>query len=286
MTVNEFQRQIIARITTAAGTDREAHAMMRAIWEEVKGWSQVDVIVKGDKEVSDYIADKINGIADRVAAGEPLQYILGHAHFYGMSLTVSPAVLIPRPETAQLVDIIVDRFRQRTDLDVIDFCTGSGCIAIALARNLPFARVIAEDISRDALAVADVNVKALKCRVKLVQGDVLTLSAPHEPIYDIIVSNPPYIAEHERAGMSDTVTRHEPAQALFVPDNDPLKFYRPIALYSAQALRRNGALFLEINPLYVDNLRGLLSSLFDNVEIMRDMQGRERFAIAQSPLRS
>lgn len=284
MTVSQLQQHITARLTAATGSDREARAMMRDIWEDVKGWSQTDVLVHLDTEVSDYIIRTFNTIADRVAAGEPLQYATGKAHFYGMTFAVTPAVLIPRPETAELVDIIVSDFGARPDLQVMDFCTGSGCIAIALSRNLPFATVYGEDVSDAALAVACENAKALKARVQFVHGDVLTLTAPDRPLYDIIVSNPPYIAEHERAAMPANVRDHEPAMALFVPDSDPLRYYTPIARYAVQALRPGGALYFEINPLYADAMRRMLSALFDDVDIRRDSYGRYRFAIARTPL--
>lgn len=284
MTVNELNRTGVTRLSEATGR-REAEAMMRLIWDSVKGWSQVDIIMHGQDEVSDFVAGKVEAIVGRVEAGEPLQYVIGEADFYGMRLRVTPDVLIPRPETAELVDIICDRYRDRRDLSVIDFCTGSGCIAIALARHLPFSHVIGEDISAAALDVARDNAARLRARVDFVEGDVLTLVAPSRPLYDIIVSNPPYIAMRERVSMDSRVTDHEPGIALFVPDDDPLRFYTPVARYAAEALREDGALFFEINPLFATDMERMLRTLFEHVELRLDSYGRMRFAIADTPLR-
>jgi release factor glutamine methyltransferase len=217
----------------------------------------------------------------RVVSGEPLQYVLGTAFFMGMELRVTPATLIPRPETSQLVDRIVDDMSSRADLRVLDIGTGSGCIAIALARALKFADVNAVDISDEALAVAAENAATLRTDVHFSHADALNMP-PMPNAYDVIVSNPPYIAEHERTDMDARVYDYEPATALFVPDADPLMFYRAIARFAAQSLRPSGKLYFEINPLFVNQLREMLTDTgFADVDIVRDFRGNLRFAICQ-----
>lgn len=283
LTAGALSRSETGRLAAALGGDtREATAMVRLIWDALKGWDATRLLLNADKPVSDFTADSFRRIADRVIAGEPLQYVLGWADFYGMRLKVTPATLIPRPETAEMVDMIVDGAADRRDLDVLDIATGSGCIAIALARNLPFARVTATDISQPALDVADENARTLKARVSFVRDDILTAAVPAAPLYDIIVSNPPYIAESERESMEQRVVAHEPASALFVPDTDPLRFYDAISRYALGALRSGGSLWLEINPLFADRLsRSLRNQGWAEVTTVNDIHGRKRFIHAK-----
>lgn len=259
----------------------EARAMTRIIFERLKGFSQTDMLLKADEEVSDYIAGKVDAVVKRLLDNEPIQYIFGIADFYGLEFKVTPDVLIPRPETAELVDMIVSDADGRSDLAVLDLCTGSGCIACALARNLPFADVSAVDISKKALEIAESNAKSLKVRVNFSNADVLLLN-PYPDSYNIIVSNPPYITDSEKAEMEQNVLAHEPALALFVPDSDPLKFYRPIAQFASKSLKKGGTLYLEINPLFADAVKNELKAAgFDEIDIVRDSAARNRFVHAR-----
>ncbi|MCM1450265.1 MAG: peptide chain release factor N(5)-glutamine methyltransferase [Clostridiales bacterium] len=263
--------------------DREAGWIVRALIEDVMGWSTTDIILNGEYELNDYTVERLDKMTSRVTAGEPVQYVTGIAPFYGMQFKVNPAVLIPRPETAELVDLIVKDYGTCSDLSVLDCGTGSGCIAIALARNLPFAQVVAIDKSTAALEVARDNASRLKVKVDFREFDILSLPAlTDESRYDIIVSNPPYIARHEEESMSSTVKDYEPSMALFVPDDDPLRFYHPILEYATYALKPGGKLYFEINPLYVEPLMNMLSS-FDDTESLRDSQGNTRFVTARRP---
>lgn len=281
MTVKQLFDTQKKRLTTFLDSQSEAAQTLLIIFENIKGWSQTDILVRGDDEASEFLTCEVDKAVNRVLKGEPVQYIFGKAHFYGLVLNVSPATLIPRPETAELVDMIVDRYKKTPDLSVLDIATGSGCIAVALARNLPFARVDAIDISTDALEVARSNNRLLKTEVNFMEGDILKLTAPSSPVYDIIVSNPPYIALSEASEMSSVVLDHEPTLALFVPDNDPLRFYKPICAYAADALKPGGRLYLEINPLFADDLKKMMSrGPWDDIEIVRDMQRNRRFIIA------
>ncbi|MDE6449326.1 MAG: peptide chain release factor N(5)-glutamine methyltransferase [Muribaculaceae bacterium] len=270
-----WQRQLASRYG-----DREAAWIVRALLEDTMGWNSTDIILKGDYEFNVHTVTRLSDMVERISGGEPVQYVTGRAPFHGLMFNVSPAVLIPRPETDALVDMIVSDAAGRRDLSVLDCGTGSGCIAISLARNLPFARVKAIDKSPEALAVARTNGNDLGVKVNFEQADMLSLPSSDKDLYDIIVSNPPYIAEHERASMESHVIEHEPGMALFVPDDDPLVFYREVAAYAHHALAPDGKLYFEINPLYAGQLATMLQPLFDDVDIIRDSQGLLRYATA------
>ena len=260
---------------------QEVQAMIRIICEDVFNYDQVDVALRQDSELPEFAQERITGIVARLRRHEPLQYIVGSARFHGHRFKVTPAVLIPRPETEQLVDLIVDE-NTGSDLRVLDMGTGSGCIAISLARALKFASVDALDVSRDALAVARENAATLKARVRLFESDMLTPQPSAR--YDIIVSNPPYVCWSEREAMDRNVKDYEPGQALFVPDNDPLLFYKAIAPYAAQSLERGGRLYLEINQRFGDEIKRLLEENgLDEVRIIEDSYGKVRFAAAIMP---
>ncbi len=256
----------------------EAQAMIRVICEDVFNYDPVDVALRQESELPEFAQDKVADIIARLRRHEPLQYIVGSARFHGHKFKVTPAVLIPRPETEQLVDIIVDE-NTASDLRVLDMGTGSGCIAISLARALKFAQVEALDVSHDALAVARENAATLKAKVRFFESDMLSPQPPAR--YDIIVSNPPYICWSEREAMDRNVKDYEPGQALFVPDNDPLLFYKAIAPYAAQSLERGGRLYLEINQRFGNEVKRLLEDNgFDEVRIIEDSFGKVRFAAA------
>lgn len=270
MNIKTFRAQTLASLTQALGNVSEARAMERIILEDLLLMSPAVALAEPEREVPDFIVDKAQRILDRVAAGEPLQYALGSARFYGMDLHVTPAVLIPRPETEQLVDLIADRMGARTDLRVLDIGTGSGCIALALARTLKFPQVTALDISDEALEVARGNAERLKAKVNFLRADILELDSVGGE-WNVIVSNPPYVLESEAAKMEPHVLNHEPHQALFTPDSDPLRFYTPIIDYWHSHRAPGGILAFEINPLCASEFRG--------AHIVKDFYGKDRFAI-------
>lgn len=279
-TVDSLYRGIIAEMTPSVGGD-EARSAADIIFEDVLGYDKVKRVTSGDRTLEDFTVAHVDDIVRRFVGGEPLQYLIGRARFYGLDFKVTPAVLIPRPETAGLVDEIVADADDRSDLRVLDCGTGSGCIAIALARNLRFPTVDAIDISDDALAVARENAADMGVNVNFMHADMLAMKAPSAPVYDIIVSNPPYICDKERGEMESRVLDYEPAKALFVPDDDPLRFYRAVAGYAVKALKPSGRLYFEINPLYVSQLRAMLGGAgFDDVTITRDYKGNYRFCAA------
>ena len=257
---------------------QEVQAMIRVICEDVFNYDQVDVALRQESELPDFAPERIADIIARLRRHEPLQYVVGHARFHGHQFKVTPAVLIPRPETEQLVDLIIDE-NQGSDLRVLDMGTGSGCIAISLARALKFAQVDALDVSRDALEVARQNAADLKVKVRFFESDML--SPQPAARYDIIVSNPPYVCWSEREAMDRNVKDYEPGQALFVPDNDPLLFYKAIVPYAAKSLERGGKLYLEINQRFGNEVKRLLQDNgFDEVRIIEDSFGKVRFAAA------
>lgn len=257
----------------------EVQAMIRVICEDVFNYDPVDVALRQESVLPDFAQQRITDLIHRLQRHEPLQYIVGNARFHGHKFKVTPAVLIPRPETEQLVDLIVDENKE-SDLRVLDMGTGSGCIAISLARALKFAQVDALDVSRDALAVARANAEALQVKVRFFESDMLALQPA--ATYDIIVSNPPYICWSERESMERNVKDYEPGQALFVPDNDPLLFYKAIVPYAKQSLERGGRLYLEINQRFGAEVKRLLDEHgFDEVRIIDDSYGKVRFAAAR-----
>ncbi|MBR5087344.1 MAG: peptide chain release factor N(5)-glutamine methyltransferase [Muribaculaceae bacterium] len=257
----------------------EISAMTREMMTKVLSCKPVDIVMRYSEDIPDDFSNILLGMIERLKNHEPLQYILGVAHFHGHDFKVTPAVLIPRPETAQLVDMIVDE-NPRSDLMVLDIGTGSGCIAISLSRALKFAQVTGIDLSARALEIAEFNNKALNTRVKFVEQDILTCRAPSEA-WDIIVSNPPYITESEKASMERNVLDYEPEEALFVSDDDPMLFYRPIATYASRALKNGGRLYLEINRAMASQVVDILQQAkLRDIQVHTDFYGNNRFVTA------
>lgn len=260
----------------------EAEAMIRLIFHHLKGWSAADMIINENRPVSAITLTRIRRIVGRLMHDEPIQYITGDAYFFGMDFLVEPGVLIPRPETEELVDMIINSNR-RADLRILDACTGSGCIAIALARNLPFSDVTALDNSKSAIKVASKNSKKLNTKINIIEQDIHTYE-PEPESFDIIVSNPPYVDEKEKADMDRNVTDYEPAEALFVSDDNPLVFYERIADIATRGLVAGGRLYFEINPNHSDEMKKLLERFgFTAIHSLLDIHGKRRFMSAIKP---
>ena len=281
MVVQELIRNMRERLEPLMGSG-EAKSVIRLIFEALKGWSVTDLVVNEDREVSDFLQSEVEGIMQRVERHEPVQYVLGLARFYGMDLKVDRRVLIPRQETEEMVDMIVKEEEGRSDLRVLDVGTGSGAIAIALSRNLLFPDVTALDFSEGALEVARENADALHARIRFLHQDIFTFE-PTPDSYDLIVSNPPYIPEEEKEDMEANVKDYEPAEALFVPDDNPLIFYSRIASIGAHSLSAGGRLWFEINPRFAEQLVKLLDGeKYEDIEIHKDISGRQRFVSART----
>ena len=276
-------KQTIANIRqrlSAKFPNGEIDAFVRIICRNVLNYETVDILLHKDSVLSGFIVGKIDKVVDELLKNRPIQYIFGQTYFCGHTFKVNQDTLIPRQETEELVDIIVEN-NKRADLAVLDCGTGSGCIAVSLALALKFPQVDAIDISDGALAVAQENAKLLKARVNFSRRDILALSGDKEK-YDIIVSNPPYIAESERAEMDANVLDYEPATALFVPDSDPLRFYLAIAEYGKTALKPDGMLYFEINSRFPEETKQMLEELgYQDVETILDISRRPRFAKAR-----
>ena len=257
----------------------EAAALSRIVCCDLLGQSSADYYLGKDIALSSKNEQELDDILTRLCNFEPLQYIEGRARFLGRDFCVTPAVLIPRPETEELVERMLREVP--AGARVLDVGTGSGCIAVTLAKDLPRAQVTAWDVSAPALEVARSNARRLEADVRFEQRDVLTCEPDGADRYDVIVSNPPYIVPSEMADMEPQVLDHEPHTALFVPENDPLLFYRAIAITARQLLHPGGKLYLEINPLFAtataDRLR---AEGFGHVTIIRDLSNRERFVTA------
>ena len=254
----------------------ELNSLLPLFIEHITGWNQVQQVIHQNEEmVPEWEKAFQEGIL-QLAQGKPIQYIIGKSWFLGNDYFVNESVLIPRPETEELVEW-VSEYAQiiNKPLQIADIGTGSGCIAIALSLLLPDATVTGIDISEDALQVAQKNATALAANIEWVQQDIL-MSASLPANYDIIVSNPPYIPLREKATMQDQVTLHEPDIALFVTNEDPLIFYKMIARLGKQALNKNGQLFFEIHYDQGPALLKLLDEMNYHAELRQDMFGKDR----------
>lgn len=279
-------KRLIDKLQTALSATYERNeltAIIRTICCDMLGIGTATYYLKEVVTLSAEQETLLQGIIDRLQQGEPLQYIEGKAPFCGMEFTVNPSVLIPRPETAELADWIAsDHATQQPR--ILDLGTGSGCIAIALSKRLPQAEIEACDISTEALTVAKENARTNEAAVSFFAHDMLDLNTPLPHSYDILVSNPPYIRQSEATDMSAQVTEWEPATALFVPDDDALRFYRAIAeLGQTKALRPGGYIYVEINQALGKETVALFEAYgYQDVELRKDIYGNERMIRVRS----
>lgn len=255
----------------------EARAVTDYVLDVCFGLSKADILCGAVDEMTAEKTAELNKIFGRLMEGEPVQYVLGRAEFSGRWFNVRPGVLIPRPETEELCAWITADSKASASPKVLDIGTGSGCIAITLQLDMPESKVTAWDISADALDVARENAQRLGANVNFVKQDAL--NAKPEGEWDVIVSNPPYICEKEKKDMAVNVLEHEPHTALFVPDADPLLFYRAITRLAVQTLNKGGRLYFEINPIYADDTcRMMRAEGMTAVELRSDMYGKQRMA--------
>lgn len=280
--------EIWHRIATSY-EDGEARAIARILIEELFGLSYTDIVCGATDQLSADDTLRLDTAVRRIEQGEPLQHVLGYADFCGNRFSVNGSVLIPRPETEWLVDegerLMNDASNATPSAPkrILDIGTGSGCIAISLKLRLGEAYVEAWDISEEALRTAESNAKALKAEVAFCKRDALR-AEESVATWDLIVSNPPYICDSERTDMDDNVLLHEPHTALFVPDDDPLRFYRAIARYALRSLSNGGSLLFECNTRYAEATGEMMREMgFEDVTVNDDCFGLPRFVKGSSP---
>ena len=272
-------RELAARLKQY--DEQEARSIVRLLLYDCFGMTMTDICTGALEHLSSEDVKRLEQYMQRLEQGEPVQYVTGKTVFCGRDFHVEKGVLIPRPETEELCELIINGNTVAAPR-ILDVGTGSGCIAITLASELPHSTVSAWDVSEDALRIASGNADNIKAHVVFEKKDILKARHDGDNDFDIIVSNPPYICDKEAADMEPHVLCHEPHLALFVPDDDPLLFYRSITQYAATALSPLGMLYFEINPIYADALKEMICSYgFDNVMIHDDQFGKHRFISAR-----
>ena len=276
------RREIWDTVNRAAASvydAREARAVTAFVCEGRLGLRFTDVIVEPDAPCP--LREELSPLLTEIRDRRPAQYIAGYAFFRNMKFVVREGVLIPRPETEEMVGLIEADLRTEKGLRVLDIGTGSGCIAVSLALALPGSRVTGIDISDSALATASENARRLGAEIRLERHDILSESVPEGP-YDLVVSNPPYVTHSEQMQMLPNVLRHEPHRALFVPDDDPLLFYRAIARKGRTMLASGGRLWFEINERFgPQTVRLLEGEGYADIRLREDMFGKPRTVCAR-----
>jgi len=273
VTIGELKILFETRLSSIYPSE-ELQSFFSMLINEWLGFSRFEISLKASSEIDSEMLRKFTNAMDRLEAHEPIQYIIGHTEFYGIQLKVTSDTLIPRPETEELVDLIIRASKNPKTL--LDIGTGSGCIAIALSKELSDCSVSALDISEKALEVARENASENRVSVDFFREDILSVA--HLPsVYDVIVSNPPYVREHEKQMMQENVWKYEPQVALYVPNNDPLLFYRKIAKLAGKHLKNEGLLFFEINEYLSKEMVTMLQNEgFDELEIIKDFRDCDR----------
>ena len=265
--------------------DAEIGIFFRLMMEHFFGIRLVDYIHNRDRRLSESEIVTVFKIIRKLKRQVPWQYIVGETEFWGLTIRVNESVLIPRPETEELVSMIAEHYQSKAKPKrIIDLCSGSGCIALSLKKIFPDAEVIGIEISSEAIEIARKNAAQNKLDVAFIHADLMDASYFNDFLpFDLIVSNPPYIADAEKSGMESNVLDHEPSIALFVPDKDPLIFYRTIAGMTDKYLKESGEIWLEINSALAKETKSVFAAL--NTELLLDLSGKNRFLVAtQKPL--
>ena len=253
----------------------EARSITQIVFKEVLGYDTIQVILNENELIPASLFEQLDHIAFLLNQNQPVQYVLGFEEFMEMKFTVNSSVLIPRPETEELVLKIIKEHKNNTHLSIIDIGTGSGCIAISIQKNIPTANVSALDVSIDALNIAKLNAKNNQSEINFIHSDILTNSLPST--YDIIVSNPPYVLKSEQKQMHKNVLDYEPSLALFVENHDPLLFYKRIVHLANTHLKPKGFLYFEINESYADETLALFDdSMWESAIVWKDIRDKDR----------
>jgi len=280
MRIREYRNQFIQTLAPIYDLD-EAESFFYLVLEDKKQLKRIDLALNPETQFSESEIAQWNEILEKLKQYIPVQYILGKTHFYGLEFEVNENVLIPRPETEELVDWIISNNSKSGNLQILDIGTGSGCIAISIAKNLPESNVFAVDVSEKALATAEKNAQNNDVNVRFLRKDILK-TEDLEQQFDIIVSNPPYVRNLEKEEIKQNVLEHEPHLALFVDDHDALVFYRKIAELAQKNLAPNGQLYFEINQYLGKEMMDLLEEKgFRQMELRKDIYGNHRMVFGR-----
>lgn len=275
--VQSAKSYFFAQLSTLYST-RECKALWTMVLHEFFGWSSSEMLLNHNQRFSESDLLRIRAVVKRLQAQEPIQHIIGNVEFANLKLKIDHRALIPRPETEELIDLIVQQ--EKSFQSILDLCTGSGCIALALQKKFPNAAVLGVDLSQDALALAKENAELNNLPVDFERGDIFNWQSQEK--FDLIVSNPPYIPQEEAVQMESVVLDYEPHMALFVPDQEPLLFYKKIVSIALIHLKSKGYLALEVHENFAKETAALLSGAsFRKVQIYCDLQGKERMILAQ-----
>lgn len=279
MTLAEMQKTFWDELSITYDV-REAKAITKIVFEKTLELDALKLSLERFRVLTTHQQETLNNTLNLLLKHEPVQYVLGEAQFFDLILKVNSSVLIPRPETEELVEWVIEEAKNSKSVNMLDIGTGSGCIAITLSKKIPEAKLTAMDVSTDALSVAMENSLAHKTDVIFIQQDILTENLPTNT-YDVIVSNPPYIALEEKESMAVHVVKYEPNLALFTQGNDDLVFYRKISEQALHALKPGGKLFFEIHFAKANEVTGLLQEKgFKNIELRKDLSGKPRMVRA------
>lgn len=281
MTISKQYHFFLQQLQTIF-SKQEATVITDWVFETVAGCKRFDTLRNPEQVLPAATVEHLKSALNALLQHKPVQYVLGEAWFYKMKLKVNEHVLIPRPETEELVQLVLsEALHFEKPINILDIGTGSGCIAIAVKKNIPDAQVTAIDVSEDALLVAKANAATLHTSIQFLQVDFLDESQwAILPMFDIIISNPPYITWNEKEKLDINVTAYEPHQALFVPDNSPLLFYEKIAAFGKTHLNSNGKIFMETHEDFAGATAALFAQQYKDVAIKKDIFGKERMVTA------
>jgi release factor glutamine methyltransferase len=279
MTLSQLKLTYIDRLKTLYRKE-EIESVFSIIAQHVLNYSKIDIHLNKDQKIQASEEKKMKLILTRLISGEPIQYILGETEFFGLPIQVDRRVLIPRSETEYMIELALKSLPQDKTSKIIDICTGSGCIAIALGKNLPLAEITGIDISSDALKLAVHNSTLNKVDIQFFEDDLFNPVINYE-LFDLIICNPPYVRESEKLLMHKNVLQYEPPSALFVPDSDPLKYYRALAEFGIKYLTPNGMVLVEINEnLGPDTIDLFHEYDFNKISLIKDINNKDRFVKA------
>lgn len=291
MTIDESYKKFVERLRPIYD-ERESGNIADWVFESIANIKRLDRVANRQQAITNSTIEQLNAVLQQLLMHKPVQYILGEAWFYKMKLKVNEHVLIPRPETEELVEWVISEIRNKeleirnkevSQLTIIDIGTGSGCIPIALKKELTASEIFAIDVSGDALKVARENAADQNVEINFLKIDFLSEGSWSSlPLFDIIVSNPPYIPEDEKIKLAKNVVEHEPRLALFVTDADPFIFYKKITAFADKHLKENGKVFVEVHEDYANQVQQIFTKKNFTAEIKKDMYGRERMIKALS----